>query len=77
VFYELLSGKKAFAAKGMAQIMMAILSGEPRPLPELAPEAPAPLVGIIERSLRKDPARRYQTAGELAAALDVARAVYA
>jgi TolB-like protein len=44
-----------------------VLSQPPRPLPARVPPA---LRGVIERCLDKDPARRYQRAGEVSAALD-------
>jgi serine/threonine protein kinase len=77
VFYELLAGQRAFGGKGIAQIMMAVLQSEPPPLEQVAPGTPLPLVAIVERCLRKDVAVRYQSAGELHAAIEVAHAVYA
>jgi eukaryotic-like serine/threonine-protein kinase len=74
VFYELLSGQRAFPGRGLAEIMMNVLKQEPRPLATVAPIVPPPLVFLVERCLRKDPARRYQNAGELHAALEVAQA---
>ncbi len=76
VFYEILSGQRAFGAKGITQIMMAVVGGEPQPLATTAPDVPPAVVSIIGRSLRKAPAERYQNAGELHAALEVARDVY-
>jgi TolB-like protein/Tfp pilus assembly protein PilF len=50
-----------------------ILSEDPTPPRELRPALPAGLEAIVQRCLRKDPARRYQTAADLRAALlDVA-----
>jgi serine/threonine-protein kinase len=77
VFYELLSGQKAFSGKGVTQIMMNVLGSEPRPLHDVAPSVPAPLARVVERCLRKDVALRYQSAGELWAAVEVVRDVYA
>jgi eukaryotic-like serine/threonine-protein kinase len=76
VFYELLSGRRAFGGKGITQIIMAIIQSEPEPLSACAVDVPAPVARIAERSLRKAPEERYQTAGELHAALDVALDVY-
>ena len=76
VFYELLSGRRAFNGKGLTEIMMAVITAEPWPLAELAPETPVPVAMVVARCLRKDPAERYRTAGELEAALDVLRATY-
>jgi serine/threonine-protein kinase len=47
---------------------------EPAPLTELAPELPNPYVHVIERTLAKEPADRFQSAGELLGALRLARA---
>jgi serine/threonine-protein kinase len=77
VFYELLSGRKAFAGKGVTQIMMNVLGSEPAPLADVAPQVPDALARVVERCLRKDPPLRYQSAGELWAALEVVRDVYA
>lgn len=77
VFYEVLAGKKAFGGKGLTQIMMSVLSGEPTPLTQAVPNLPPAVAHIVERCLRKEPKARYQSAGELGAALDVARDVYA
>jgi eukaryotic-like serine/threonine-protein kinase len=71
VFYELLSGSRAFGGKGITQIMMNVLQNERAPLAQSAPDVPARLVHIVERCLRKLPVERYQTAGELHAALEV------
>jgi serine/threonine protein kinase len=76
VFYELLSGRRAFPGKGITQIMMAVLGQEPPPLPSVAPDVPPPVSAIVERCLRKEPAERYRSAGELHAALEVACDVF-
>ncbi|MFI5006892.1 MAG: serine/threonine-protein kinase [Solirubrobacterales bacterium] len=71
VFYELLSGRRAFGGKGLTDLMMAVISREPVPLTECAPGTPAPVAFVVGRCLRKKPAERYGTAGELHAALEV------
>jgi serine/threonine protein kinase len=76
VFYELVSGRRAFSGKGLTQIIMAIMTGEPEPLVECAPRIPAAMARIVERCLKKDPDQRYQTGGELHAALEVAHDVF-
>jgi serine/threonine-protein kinase len=76
VFYELLAGQRAFPGKGVAQILMNVISTEPAPLAQISPATPRPVGAIVERCLKKDQASRYQSAGELHAALEVARAVY-
>jgi serine/threonine-protein kinase len=76
-FYELVAGQRAFAGKGIADIMMNVLQREPVPLASLTPPAPPGVAFAIERCLRKDPAHRYQSAAELHAALEVTYAAYA
>ena len=77
VFYELLTGRRAFAGKGLTEVMMAVIGNEPAPLAERAPDTPVPVALVVARCLKKDPADRYRTAGELQAALDVLLAAYA
>jgi serine/threonine-protein kinase len=76
VFYELLCGQRAFVGKGVTQIMMNVITNTRQPLAALAPDVPAPVIGIVERCLKPTPEERYQTGGELHAALEVAHAVY-
>ncbi|MFN0110563.1 MAG: protein kinase domain-containing protein [Blastocatellia bacterium] len=68
--YEMLAGTRPFTGLMMADVMAAVLSKEPKPLSEYAPEMPAQLEPIIARALRKDPDERYQTAKELLSDLD-------
>ena len=69
VFYELLSGKKAFNADSMHTILYKVLEEEPEPVRTYVPGLPNPFVAFIERCLAKDPANRYQDAGEMRDAL--------
>jgi serine/threonine-protein kinase len=73
VFYELLSGHRAFAGKNITQIMMNVLANEHAPLETAAPDVPRVLQYVVGRAMHKEPTDRYQTAGELHAALEVAR----
>src|SRR5262245_28176802 len=70
ILYELLSGRRAFARETAPETMAAILNDDP---PELgvAPTAlPPALVRIVDRCLEKNPPARFQTAADLAFALD-------
>ena len=64
VLYEALSGRRAFHGETALTTMAAVLHKEPEPL-----EAPAELVRIVKRCLRKAPAERFQSAAELRSAL--------
>jgi tetratricopeptide (TPR) repeat protein len=74
VFYELLSGRKPFDAESMHGVLFKVMQDEPAPLAEIAPDVPHALVQVVERALAKDPAERFQSAGELLAGLRLARA---
>jgi predicted Ser/Thr protein kinase/tetratricopeptide (TPR) repeat protein len=73
VFYELLSRHRAFDADSVHGVLFQILEQQPEPIRKWAPEVPAPLVGVVERALVKDPAGRFADAGEMARALADAR----
>jgi serine/threonine protein kinase/Tfp pilus assembly protein PilF len=66
-FYEMVTGKLPFTGRTGFEASAAILREPPAPLPA---QVPAGLRSIITRCLTKEPARRYQRAGELRAALE-------
>jgi eukaryotic-like serine/threonine-protein kinase len=70
VLYEVLSGVRPFVAETPAETMTAILRQEPEPLPSLAPNASPALDRIVAHCLEKAPEDRFQTARDLAFALD-------
>jgi tetratricopeptide (TPR) repeat protein/predicted Ser/Thr protein kinase len=73
VFYELLSGKKAFNADSMHTILFKVLEEEPEPVHTFVPSLPSPFVSFVQKCLAKDPARRFQHAGDLRDALRTVR----
>jgi serine/threonine protein kinase len=62
VFYEMLTGRRAFQEATPIETMSAILHKRP---PKLPARIPAQIGRIIRRCLEKDPRRRYTTAQEL------------
>ncbi|MFO0584903.1 MAG: serine/threonine-protein kinase [Anaeromyxobacter sp.] len=68
--YELLTGEKPFSGKTAQELFTAIRKGRHRRLRALAKDCPWRLARIVERCLAKHPARRWQSAGALAEALD-------
>ena len=64
LLYELLSGRRAFPGDTDAEAFGALLRDEPQPLDG------STLERVIRKCLQKDPARRFQTVGELRAALE-------
>jgi serine/threonine protein kinase len=66
VLYEAASGQLPFEGQTGFEISSAILRELPKPL---GPPVPPGLWAVIQRCLVKEPAQRYQTAGEVQAAL--------
>jgi len=67
VFYELLSGRRAFAGDSVEQITTAVLTNHPAPAHLLRSGVPEALSAIAARAMARDPAARYTTASEMAA----------
>jgi len=72
VLYEMLSGRRAFAAQTRADTISAVLWSDPPPLPRVRPEqtVPAPLEQIVARCLEKTAGDRFSSAHDLAIALE-------
>ena len=66
VFYEMLTGRKAFAGKSQASLITAIMSADPPAPSSLRPVTPKRLDDAIGRCLAKDADTRWQSAGDLA-----------
>ncbi len=73
LLYELATGRRPFDRDSAAATLAAILRDPPLPLGEARPDAPAQLVRIVDRCLRKDPDRRFQSMADLRAALEDVR----
>lgn len=65
IFYELLTGEKAFPGNTPTAIIHKIVHEEPIPPRVLEPGIDPALEDIIRRALAKDPLQRYQTCKEL------------
>ena len=71
LLYELVSGRRAFHRDTAAETMTAILREEPPPLTESASSAVPPgLARVIDHCLEKNPAERFQSASDVAFALE-------
>ena len=69
ILYELAAGAPPFSAPDVQQYMLQIAGATPAPPSDLNPALPPMLDLIVARALEKDPARRYQSAADLAADL--------
>jgi Tol biopolymer transport system component len=72
VLYEMLAGRRAFQRETAAETMTAILKEEPAQLGDLEGRVPPALAAVIAHCLEKKPERRFQSARDLAFALDTA-----
>ena len=67
VLYELLAGKRAFPGASLIEAGHATLNAQPPPLPAAVPPS---FAAIVERSLDKAAAKRFQNGADLARALE-------
>jgi len=69
LLYEMAAGQRPFRGATAFELSAAILRER---APEISPPLPPVLRSVIEKCLDKDPGQRYQSAGEVRAALDAA-----
>jgi len=70
ILYEATSGKRPFTSNNAAALITQILNQSPAKLRDLNPNLSAAFDNVVSRCLAKEPARRYQRASELTAALE-------
>lgn len=70
VLYEMLTGKQTFKKATSAETMTAILNEEPPSISQLATNTPAAVQRVVHRCLEKNPSQRFQSAADLAFALE-------
>ncbi len=70
ILYELLTGHRAFSRDTAPETMAAILNEDPPDLSVASAPIPLALVRIVDRCLEKSPSGRFQTAADLAFALE-------
>ncbi|ABF41579.1 serine/threonine protein kinase [Candidatus Koribacter versatilis Ellin345] len=66
VFYEMLSGHRAFEGESSAALLASVLRDEPKPLTEVRRDLDPEIRRIVTRCLKKDPAARYADGNDLA-----------
>src|SRR5512137_2936696 len=71
VLYEMAAGTRPFQGQTGFELTGAILN---KPVPAVPPSVPAPLAGVIDRCLAKEPGERYQQGSEVRAALEAVAA---
>jgi Tol biopolymer transport system component len=70
VLHEMLAGAPAFLKATRPETLLAILGEDPPDLAQARPGVPPPVCGLVRRCLEKDPAERFQSARDLAFALE-------
>jgi serine/threonine protein kinase len=73
VMYELLSHQPAFAGTRAGEVLHRILSGTPAPITDYCPDLDPRVVQVIDRTLEKDPDRRFQTIAAVQKAIAAVR----
>ena len=69
VLYLLLTGKRPFDGETLATVMYRIANEEPEPIDHVRGDIPPALRRIVDRCLKKQPEKRFQSGLELADAL--------
>ncbi len=70
ILYVLLTGKRAFQRATVVETMTAILNDDPESISQIVPLTSSGLQRVIERCLEKSPDSRFQSASDLAFALE-------
>lgn len=70
VLYEMVTGRRPFVGESSLSVLAKILNDDPAPPSQIAASVSPEVERAILRCLRKDPARRYQTMGDLKVALE-------
>jgi len=70
VFYEMVTGKRAFEGKTTASTIASILAAEPKPLSAMQPLSPPALEHVIVTCIAKDPEERWQSCADISRQLD-------
>jgi tetratricopeptide (TPR) repeat protein/tRNA A-37 threonylcarbamoyl transferase component Bud32 len=69
VLYEMVTGQRAFRAETADDTMLAILHRDPPPMGAVRPDVPPALALIVGRCLEKQPDERFESARDVAFAL--------
>ena len=70
ILYEMVTNKRAFRKPTLPETMTAILNEEPPDISQIMPGTAPGLMRVMRRCLEKDPERRFQSASDLAFALE-------
>ena len=74
MLYEMLAGRLPFEGDSAVAVALKHLSEQPPPISQFRPDVHPALEAVVMAALAKDPAQRWQSAEDLAAGLEAARA---
>lgn len=66
VMYAMCTGRAAFRADSTVAVLRRVCDDQARPIREINPEIPLPLVDIVDQLMEKNPEDRFQSAAEVA-----------
>jgi Tol biopolymer transport system component len=69
MFYEMLTGINPFRRDSMISSLSAVLRDEPKPLHEFGADVSGQTAKVVQRCLRKEPERRFQSSADLTVVL--------
>jgi serine/threonine-protein kinase len=72
VFYELLTGRRAFEMPNATETLTAVLRDEPLPIADSGRNVPSEIDDVVRHCLEKDPGQRFRSARDLVFALRLA-----
>ena len=70
ILYEMVTGTRAFLKQTSVDTLSAILNEDPPPISQIVPSASPGLQRLVHRCLEKNPEHRFQSASDLAFALE-------
>lgn len=70
VLYEMATGRRAFEGKSRTSLIAAIVASNPPPISSVQPLTPPVLERVVQACLQKDPEDRWQTAHDVALAME-------
>jgi eukaryotic-like serine/threonine-protein kinase len=71
VFYEMITGRRAFEGDSQASVLASILKDQPPPISEHQLGVPRGLVRVVRKCLEKKPDERWQSARDLKTGLEL------
>jgi len=74
VGYQMVAGHLPFEGGSAQEVLVKQIAARPKPLDAARPDTPVELAAAVMKCLKKEPAERWNTAGELAAAVRPPRA---